>query len=483
MRLVLLTLAAALAMNGERPAFAFQIETPVTSNCHETITRDGARAAGFPMLGSAPAPTEDQARAMRDLTFSLPERDVWTMALLFGVRSNDLRDNQPIDIARLVHIHNDPDDQPAHCMRKSEHDGPTGDAQAIAACRRFVLGELETAGLYADTLDLTTTEQVPVYLAFRGRIDLALPRFAYHLGRALHAIEDGYMHAFRNPDTDAIRHVANWIDSTKPPIYDVVVDGYHHVGPLDDCRRDDPRGRDRMARATTAVTRLLVAIRDPAPGRRARIDAALDVIFAQELGCTFENRYCDAQELDEETSSGCAATPGPGGLLVLVGVLALVVRRRRRAWPWSRVIALVAALVPSRGIAERRLHLDARVGASLDHAAQATVLGAGVDLDRFSLGLAAEWNPWFSLDTTRANLGVASAYATLARRWYDGSRFTLYSRAEVGASLMLFELVGVDRYSTGLYLGGSLLGVGVPLGTRPAGDIDPAHIAIAVPQR
>src|SRR5687768_3095247 len=149
---------------------------------------------------------------MSDLTFTLDDHDVWSMALLLGVRSNDLRDNQPIDVARLVHIHNDPDDQPAHCMRGIEHDGPEGDAQALASCRAFIVGELEAAGLLDATLDLTATEDTALYLAFRGRATVALPRFAYRLGRALHALEDGYTHVFRNPDTDAVRHVGNWVD-------------------------------------------------------------------------------------------------------------------------------------------------------------------------------------------------------------------------------------------------------------------------------
>ncbi|MDX2087207.1 MAG: hypothetical protein SFX73_05130, partial [Kofleriaceae bacterium] len=63
-----------------------------------------------------------------------------------------------------------------------------------------------------------------------------------------------------------------------------------------------------------------------------------------------------------------------------------------------------------------------------------------------------------------------------------GSGFTLYSRAVVGACLLLFELVGVDRYSTGLYLGGSLLGVRVPLAPPTAVTFDPSHFAMPVPQ-
>src|SRR5204863_1700305 len=104
-------------------------------------------------------------------------------------------------------------------------------------------------------------------------------------------------------------------------------------------------------------------------------------------------------------------------------------------------------------------HGDFRFGAALDHAALAFAGGAGVDINLWTVGMMIEWNPWFSLDTSRAREGSLNIYATLARRWYDDDRFTLYSRAELGTSTVLFDLVGVDEYQTGVYLGGALLGV------------------------
>lgn len=463
-------------------AAAFQIETPVTAGCHEAITTTAARSAGFPDPAAAPAPTEDQHRAMDDLTFTLRDRDVWTMTLLTGVRSNDLRDNEPIDIGRLVHIHNDPEDQPAHCMRKKEHDGtPEGDLAALKACRDFVLNQLADGGLLEDTLDLTATRHVPVYLAFRGNISIDLPRFAYHLGRAAHAIEDSYTHAFRDPLTDDVIHVANWIDSIDGSDYVVARDGYHHIGVLDDCTRSDPREKDRVGRATAAVTRLFAAVADPAPGRRARVEAALDVIFHLRQGCDVSNRYCDAEELDEEASAGgCSVAGGAGALWFAPVLAALALLRRRRA---MTIVALALLVSGSDARAEPLAwHLDARIGGALDHAAEATTVGVGADYGRFTGAVNVEWNPWFSLDTARAKLGVINAYLTLSRRWFDGVHFSLYSRAEVGTSTMLFELVGVDRGSTGLYLGGALLGIRVPLSGCVALTFDPSHFVMPIPQ-
>src|SRR6185503_16415346 len=118
----LCVIALSVALTGD--AFAFQIETPITAGCHEKITIEAVRRQpGFPDLTLAPVPTEDQRRAREDLTFTLPaEHDVWTMTLLIGLRSNDIRDLQLVDVAELVHIHDDPADQPAHCIRRKGDD-------------------------------------------------------------------------------------------------------------------------------------------------------------------------------------------------------------------------------------------------------------------------------------------------------------------------------------------------------------------------
>lgn len=451
-------------------ALAFQIETPVTSSCHEDITTRATTASGFPVRGAAPVPTEDQRRAMADLTFALPSADVWTLAILFGVRSNDIRDFAPKDTSALSSVHNDPADQPAHCLRRPQDDGPDGDIGALAACRAFILDELERGGLLAETLDLAPTEPVRVFLAFRGRTTLALPSFAYRLGRALHAVQDGYTHVFRAPDDGAaVTHVLNWVDYIDD--YDRARDGYHHIGALDDCRRDDPREERRVARAVAASASLLDAIANPAPGRRARVEAALDAILVRMAGCDDANAYCNATELDEEASAGCAVA---GGSLVLV-LLVLPFALRRRA------LVLALLLAPAAARADLRWHFDARTGASLDETAAAASVGIGADHARWTGGAQVEWNPWFSIDAGRAVPGAVNVYVTLARRWYVRPELSIYSRAELGASTLMFELVGIDQYTTGLYYGGVLLGLRIPIRRCVDLTFDPSHLAMPTP--
>lgn len=460
-----------------RPAHAFQIETPVTASCHEELTTTAVTAAGFPDVTQAPRGSEDQRRAMDDLTFSLPHEDIWTMAVLFGVRSNDVRDYAPKDTSALSSVHNDPEDQPAHCLRRPEDDGPDGDIGALAACRAFILDELAAGGLLDDALDLASEEKVPVFLAFRGRTSIMLPRFAYRLGRALHALQDGYTHVFREPeDTGRVTHVLNWVDYIDD--YEVQRDGYHHIGALDDCRRDDALEVRRVARARNASTQLLLAIADPAPGRRARVEAVLDDLLAHARGCDQTNDYCNATELDEEGAHGCAVA---GGSLLLV-LLAIPLLRRRRARAAVGAAAMfVVLLVPATARADLLWHFDGRGGASLDETAVAMSAGVGADYSRWTGGVQVEWNPWISIDAGRAVAGAFNAYVTLARRWYVRPEVSIYSRAELGTSTLLFDLVGIDQYTTGIYYGGVLIGLRIPIGRCVDFTFDPSHLAMPTP--
>jgi hypothetical protein len=488
----LTVIAWSVALTGD--AFAFQIETPVTSGCHEQITIEAIRLAGFPDLANAPAPTEDQRRARSDLTFTLPaEDDVWTMTLLVGLRSNDIRDLQLVDVAELLHIHDDPEDQPAHCIRRRDDDYEDGDLGALGACRGFILDELAQAGLFADSVDLAASERVSMYLAFRHQVELDVPRFAYHLGRAVHALEDGFAHSMRNPDDGSVRHVTNWIDYATSLNYSPARDGYQHFSTVDNCRRETAVERHHVDRAREAVRDLLAALGDPSgdgAARRARVEAALDRAFTREPGCVYENGYCNAEEIAELPTGGCTAGGGAEAGSALLVLLLLGCRRRSRV-AGICMLGLVAA-TPARADApslmEQQLHahdvwhLDMRFGAALDHAALALVAGAARDVGPWSFGGAIESNPWFSLDTERAHAGAINVYATVTRRWYDGLALAIYSRAEIGTSTILFELVGVDKYKTGVYVGGVLLGAAIKKSDRLRVTIDPSHFAMPTPQ-
>lgn len=492
-RVWLLGPVLALLIGASAPARAFQIETPFTGGCHEAITTAASRTAGWPGGATAPAPTGELARAAADVTFTPPPNvDAWTLALLLGVRSNDIQANAPTDVASLVHIHNDPDDQVSHCCRRQEDNG-AAEVASVGACRAFIEAELEAAGLFADTIDLDATEPMDVFLAIRGKATLEVPRFAYRLGRALHALEDGFTHTFRNPQTGAIRHMLNWIDFAASERYDPAVDGYPHVGALDDCRRDAAGSVARVTWATAAAHAVMAAVADDTgggAGRRARVAAALDEAMAIEAGCDASNDYCDAPELAEAAGCGCGVATG--GDALLVGALALLgLRRRRRRTVAGAAVLLGLGLHAGSARAEAALTvpparhatwLYARAGAALDRGGLAATIGARVDRGRLGVGGLAEWNPWFSLDARRITAGALNAAATVDWRWLETSCLALHSRVEVGASTVLIDLVGVDQGNTGLYLGASLLGVSLRLGERARLTIDPSHLAVPAPQ-
>lgn len=526
------------------PAVAFQIETPITSSCHEDITREAAAAVGFPNFDQAPTATDDQRRAMNDLVFTLPHRDPWTLALLIGVRSNDLEDNAPTEIGSLIHVHDDPTKQDVHCIRREIDDGPEGDVGALTACRAFIMGELETGGLLAEDVDFTATEPVRSYFRFRGVYTIDLPRFAYRLGRASHAIEDSFAHAMRDPDTGNVRSVLNYIDAFgKGGAYDPDRDGYPHLGSVDDCRRKDAVQVARVDHARAAVAAVYAAILDKRPGRRARVEAAIVAATILIPGCTPENKYCNAPELDEPTdirTFGCDASGGGSSLpalsLVLVA-LGFIVLRRRHAGALVLALALIpgarAAMAqpapapapapattppvdqtaptdhtnippaevvtpeppkdkaPAKDLLAatqdrssfKRWHFDARFGAAWDNPAAGLAAGVAVDYKVWSFGFLAEWNPWLSFDKVGSvRPGVANAYFTVAYRWYHSSKIALATRIEFGSSTMLFELLGVNKFTTGIFLGGSLTTVRFPVSKRMSLTFDPIHFVLPSPR-
>jgi len=504
------------------PAYAFEIETPVSESCHEDITRAAALDAGFPAFSEAPEPTDEQRRAMNDLVFELPRRDPWTLALLIGVRSNDLADRAPTNVGALIHVHDDPTKQDEHCIRSEADDGPDGDLSALAACRTFILGELEKGGLLEDQLDLTTTEGVRSFFKFRGAYEIQLPRFAYRLGRASHALQDSFAHSMRDPISGNVRSVLNYIDAYgNGADYDVTRDGYQHLGTIDDCRRTDATQLARLDHTRAAVAQLYTEIAKPGANRRARVEAAVDAALTLIPGCTADNNYCDAPELDEPTgirTFGCDARSASGSLLFLAllgGVFALARRFRRtapivllslpgtlRAQPAPDPEANVPAPdvplqeppteeAPAKNLPAEtqdrsdfaRWHVDVRTGGSVDEAGIAGAVGLGVDYKTWTFGLLAEWNPWMSFDDVGSTrVGVANLYLTVAYRWYHSSKISLSTRVEVGTSTMLFELLGVDKFTTGIYAGGSLTSVRFPINRRMSLTFDPIHFATPMPR-
>lgn len=491
------------------PARAYQIESPISDGCHERLTVEVLDGAGWPDGREAPDVGRADRVMVEDLPFHVPERarDFWGLSLVIGARDNDVRGRSVEDFPSLSEIHNDPDGQAAHCLRSPWDDGAQGDQQALAECRAFILDEVAQAIGEEDEIDLDATEAVPVMFTFRGRSDVSVERFAFHAGRALHTLEDGFTHTFRSPDGMKVRHVTNWIDWAVDPHFSSARDGHQHLSALDICDDATDARRRRAAVTVQAGTALLDAITDGTGGREgrmARANAVLDEYFTLELGCNYENDWCDAPEMQEEV--GCSAVPGAGPtpraawLPIAVFVFAFVVLRRRAA----TFVALCAGVVAAPSLAaastsedvalradaaprsDSPLSLAANVGVSLHQTALSFSGGVRYAVARkVALGIDAEWNPWVEVAPLEAVNGVANFYATgafqLAKLGPRNDATELRTTVHLGASILLFDVVGARAGSMGPYVGWNLLGVAVPAGSAKI-VIDPASVSLPIPQ-
>lgn len=493
----ILALSAGLLASGPALARAFTVETLVSEGCHERMLLAALSEVGWPGGQTPPELSELERRVVRDLTFDLEPSaaDPWTLAALVGVRDNDLRGVAPSDLPGLSEIHTEPALQLEHCLRSPADDGAPGDARALGACRRFVLRELALALGEGDDLDLESTVPVPTYLAFRERTELRVRRFGFHLGRAIHAVQDSYAHAFRAPEVGRVRHVLNFTDFARSGDYHEARDGHRHLNRLDDCDQDDPASAARARAAEEATTRLLRAVVDETGGRAGRLARAalvLDSVLALEPGCTADNRWCDAPELSLRPACDCRAAAGSRtggfGLLLLVAVFGLLRRARAALAAVALVLAFTGAAqatpvrtstVPPAGAVG--FYLGA--SAAIDRGAFAGAAGVRWRvLDALSLGADVEWNPWFSLDAGRTAPGALNLYATGIYHWVSLADLELRTTAHLGTSVLLFDLVGADAGATGLYLGLSLLGLAARLDEHVTLIFEPADLAFPVPQ-
>ncbi len=496
-------------------AEAFSVESLVSDGCHERITIEAITAEGWPDAVSPVGLSAKEQLIVQGLPVGLADKilDSLTLALVIGCRDNDLEGVRPNDLTALSKLHADPQGQEAHCLRGPEDDGPTGDVTAIKRCREFILEELSLASRSAE---MAATSPVSVWLAFDGQVNVELSRFGFHLGRALHTLQDSFSHCFRSSDGLRIQHVLNYVDWAQGDDATLEKDGYPHLSTLDLCDgRTAPR-RKRVAMALEASRALLLAVKTKAPEQRStRIKQVLDRYLSYQPGCTAANDFCDAPEQYETAGCGCRAAPErpgalAGGLIVLLAIWAW----RRRSGARKRVngVLLLALLCASQGadadqltatatravadqamvapetplkttspaVGNFALHLA--LGGALDEGA--LVFGLGLrwrPTARLSAGITVEYNPWFSTDAVRLAPGALNIYASVAWRWINLAPLDLRTTAHAGVSALLFDMVSAEAGSVGPYFGLSLLGIALHLGPHWNILLEPADGALPIP--
>jgi len=510
-----------------RAAAAFTIETPATQGCHEGLAIAAYRRvqAQWPEVIQPLASRGDDEALIADVPFNVPKsmRSIGAVSLLLGVRDNDVKEHGATDLKNLTTAASEPGGQAEHCLRAIEEDGPDGSRQAVESCRKFIRETLLSAldGLDdAGHVSNDKREKLKVSLAIRDQIDVHVPLFFLRAGRGLHAIQDSFTHTFRNPDQPGkIRVVLNFVEYTQGTL-DEAADGPAHASEMDVCDDPDELRTERHALAAEASGVALMALLDPSLDRRGKekaVDAMLDdyVSYDADADCNLDNGWCDAPEakygsppLGCQMSGGAPRSGVPLLMAALVGSV-LALRRRRivggvlslaalfggvreaRADEKSGPIDGPAAALAGTSEAAQPGKIDkagaffARVatGASYDNAAFSTGLGVRYQLTRnWMLGFDGEWNPYVATEPRKVRTGSANAYFSLIRRFQlRHASVNIRSSVSLGASMLLFDLVGADKYSKGPYFGVNFLGVEWKMGRGFYLTIDPTSIAIPVP--
>jgi hypothetical protein len=513
----LISLSAVLVVCGAPAvARAFKVATPLTDGCHEAISVAAVAQAGWPDDRVAPALSHDERLIARDLPFDLrgAKDDPWLLALSIGVRWNDLHGLEHTDLPALATLHSRPDAQDEHCLRGPRDDGAEGDRAALAACTSFIMACVDAALADSDSVDLDARVKVQVALAFQSRAEVSIQRYGFELGKALHALQDGFSHTLRSADGTRVHHVLNFVDSADDD-YRESRDGHAHIDGLDLCGGSEAR-RERRALATVASVELLSALAAPGLDRVTRRAAAQAVVarwLRHEPGCTVDNAYCDAPEL-REPEPGCSIAAAPGlttepwspelfGLCLCLGGL-LWRRRRQRSRPCARLRAgVVAGLLvplllawPGDGAAQpevaprtpptalpSRFGVAAMVAGSVNEAAFAWRLGGRYRITRsVEVGLQAEHNPWLAIETLDAQPGAFNLFGSLFVDWFEAKGLTLRTSLHLGASILLFDLVGAPKGSVGPLIGGGLLGVTWTFAPGFTLLVEPAEVMLPVVQ-
>jgi hypothetical protein len=533
-----------------KSADAYTVSSVVTAGCHENLTTDAFRAVRLDpatAATAAPLPADRNDRALIDDLQFTPANDMSDLGgatLLVGVRDNDLKGRNSMDLSQLPLVHGDPNAQLEHCLRNSHEKEPDGSATAVLDCRTFIRERIGQAldGLDATgTPDVTKKTSLPLFLSLRHHVDALLPTYYVRIGQAIHAIEDSFTHTYRTPDGMQITVVMDWVDEANGNLVEAT-DGPPHSTEMDRCDDPDELRTQRRALATEAATAVLRATLDPTQTNDQKM-AAVEVILDKYLGyapgstlgypegCTLDNGWCQAPEHQYGNGSLGCSMGGPGSrssvwewaaILGLVALLGRARRRRGRGAMVGMALLAIASLLPSHAFAQAeasppsteaapatethtppapvttpvkepgpkdpsQMALGAYLGGSgsYNYAAAAATLGARLRFSRhWTFGLDAEWNPWMSVNgRTAVRAGAFNGYGTVILRVplaYE--KFNLRTTANLGLSRLLIDLYGVPKGSMGLYAGLSPLGLEWKMSRLFFLIINPLNFAMPTPK-
>jgi hypothetical protein len=323
-RLLCLSIAlVAIAMYPVTVA-AWQIQSGITSPCHEQLTLSaikgitgGAFSSGAPEYVNSPlfppvnadvdgvvAGVADEFASVIGLEFGSDNARLAGLSLIAGVRYPDINDSsaynffvmRPLMVLDEFEFH--------HFLRKSADDKDEGNVVAVQAGQEYIRSQiglaLEAASLPLEQRFVTHRIAIDLY----GEVDVLLYEPLFRFGVALHAFEDSFAHTLRSDDLHEVLSVLNSIDAISDD-FDERRDGIAHSMAMDSCMGEN---HDIAVVAADAVRELVAAVSlraaaDVAAGQAppAEIvpvtDPVEDVILSwleYAPGCGFDNNYCDS---------------------------------------------------------------------------------------------------------------------------------------------------------------------------------------------
>lgn len=385
-------LLAALTLALPRLAFAYTIQSGFMKSCHERISLPAMEFYLRALSGTAsvPLPKDDLWRdATGDLVESL-DYDGELAALmsneglafaavsvLIGLREPDTAGYSISDLNAARRMHGDATSraQHEHALRAADDEGTAGDTRALQGARAVIADHLDDLVRLMDEPRASQILPTYLYVEHYGRIEVEVWGPAYHLGLALHVLQDSFSHAIRTEDTRHVLHVLNYVDAVHGAI-DEGEDGLAHSTALDQCERGENypsvlAASDRSVALTSAALKMTegddgqavrAGLRDCEAGHlgdmecgwlayfpecQERVDAGGDL---SGTCCSRDTAFCDAPLLPTILATptrpyliapfGCtqgAAPPsGPGRcslFLCAFATLFVLARRWGRSYP------------------------------------------------------------------------------------------------------------------------------------------------------
>lgn len=537
--LALIAALIATALAQPSPSHAYSLQTAVSRSCHEQITaRSLAELLDLVDVDTRIEVPDDPVldRLLDTLQFpGTADADDATrfvmLSIIVGVRSPDTDGHSTFDLAALRRLHADPDPrgQYAHALRGPDDDGIAGDIAAVdgtlaAIVEEVLLGaELSAGGMIA---------RKPAYLDHYGRIEVPVALFAWHVGRALHALQDAHAHMIWDADIEHVVGVLNYVDAVEGRLDSH--DGLAHSNALDDCERDDVAPMVAAAvRRTTAMVRAIVTAvetQDDTPVRlglapcpddatdpdtcgwlvynppcRAAV-AAGDPAAIDAACCTEANDFCGspyaeiAREDPVGPYLGCTAAPpgaphAPPAWLALTpliaALLAGLLATRRRAALTALTLAALATPRPataqsptdpprlSIALEGHAAALDDRVDAAILAPAFGYGVRVGWRIDRWRVGLHVDRDHWVSVEYgTQVDAGVLDIAAFGEALFFDD-----YVRVglAIGTSTLMFDTLLHDSGTTGLFVEARPIGLRFPLYDHLWLVLDPLTGTVVMP--